>query len=117
MGSSGECLIANVGARNASMTEDPANRRNLGGQPEPAIRHNICHVIPAFRPEIEAVYHADFTPVTADKPARKGETLIALCSGLGPTRPGIDPGQPFPPIAQGVQLVNLVSPLMAAPRG
>ncbi|PWU04655.1 MAG: hypothetical protein C5B51_16370 [Terriglobia bacterium] len=106
VGATGQCLIANVGARTASITEDPANRRSLGGQPEPAIRHNVCQVTPAFRPEIEAVYHADFTPVTAAKPARKGETLIALCTGLGPTRPGVDPGQPFLPIAQGAHLVN-----------
>ena len=106
MGATGQCLIANVGARNASMTEDPANRRILGGQPAPAIRHNVCQVIPAFRPEIEAVYHADFTPVTAGKPARRGETLITLCVGLGATRPAVDPGQPFSPFAQGAHLVN-----------
>jgi hypothetical protein len=115
LGASGECVIANVGARTTSITEDPANRRSLGGQPEPAIRHNICHVIPAFRPEIAAVYHADFTPVTAGKPARKGETLIALCTGLGPTRPSVEPGQPFPLIAQGVQVVN--SPVTVAVNG
>jgi uncharacterized protein (TIGR03437 family) len=105
-GATGQCLIANVGARTASITEDPANRRILGGQPEPAIRHNICQVTPAFRPEIEALYHSDFTPVAADKPARKGETLIALCSSLGPTRPGVAPGQPFPPLEQATNWVN-----------
>src|SRR5262249_7101131 len=106
VGARGQCLIANVGARFASITEDPANRRSLGGQPEPAIRHNICQVIPEFRPEIEAVYHADFTPVTVDKPARKGETLIILATGLGATGPAVDPGQPFPAVAQGARIVN-----------
>jgi len=38
---------------------------------------------------------SDFTRVTAAKPARLGETLTLLASGLGPTRPGVDPGQPF----------------------
>src|SRR5262249_44038002 len=93
-------------ARNTSITEDPANRRSLGGQPAPAIRHSVCQVIPAFRPEIQAVYHADLTPVTMDKPAQKGEKLAALCIGLGSTRPGVDPGQPFPPMEQVVQTVN-----------
>jgi hypothetical protein len=109
VGATGQCLIANVGARTTSITEDPANRRNLGGQPEPALRHSICQVIPAFRPEIEALYHADFTPVTADAPAKKGETLVALCTGLGPTRPAVDPGQPFPAIKDGARTV--VSPV------
>ena len=61
------------------------------------------------------MYHADFSPVTADKPARKRETLIALVTGLGPTRPGVDPGQPFPPIAQGLQIVN--SPVFVSVNG
>jgi uncharacterized protein (TIGR03437 family) len=37
---------------------------------------------------------SDFTRVTAAKPARSGETLTLLASGLGPTRPGVDPGNP-----------------------
>ena len=54
------------------------------------------------RPEIvtiagaPAIFHADFSPVTAKAPARAGEVLIVRASGLGPTRPGVDPGQPFP---------------------
>ncbi|MBV8728663.1 MAG: hypothetical protein JO336_02525, partial [Acidobacteriia bacterium] len=35
-----------------------------------------------------------------------GETLILLATGLGATTPGVDAGQPFPPISQGVQTVN-----------
>jgi hypothetical protein len=97
VGATGQITLSNLGARAASIMEDPANRRNLGGQPDPAIRHLLVQLIPAVRPEIEAVYHADFTPVTADKPGQKGETLIALCTGLGPTRPAVDFGQPFPP--------------------
>jgi uncharacterized protein (TIGR03437 family) len=42
------------------------------------------------------VYHADSTPVAAANPAKSGEVLIAMVKGLGPTQPGVDPGQPFP---------------------
>ncbi len=48
------------------------------------------------RPEIVSVLHSDFTPVSASSPARAGETLVVSASGLGPTRPGIAPEQPFP---------------------
>ena len=62
----------------------------------------MLNLIPLFRPEVvitgkgPAVFHAiDSTRVTAAKPARSGEALTLLASGLGPTRPGVDPGQPF----------------------
>ena len=54
------------------------------------------------RPEIvttssgPAVFHADFSPITAVKPAKAGEVLIVKATGLGPTVPGVNPGQPFP---------------------
>ena len=84
--------------RMASMTEDPANRRrNLGGP-----NRWVLQVIPMSRPEIvitsggPTIFHADFSPVTAAKPAKAGEVLIVKATSLGPTLPGIDPGQPFP---------------------
>ncbi len=44
-----------------------------------------------------AVTHAsDFTLVTAVNPAAPGELLSLFATGLGPTRPGVDPGKPFP---------------------
>jgi len=55
------------------------------------------------RPEVvtnsngPAVFHAaDFSLVTAAKPARAGEVLILTATNLGATRPGVDPGKPFP---------------------
>jgi len=57
-----------------------------------------------FVPEIVSVFHADFTPVTAARPGRAGEILIASVRGLGPTVPGVEPGAPFP--ASPVQTVN-----------
>jgi hypothetical protein len=84
--------------RTASTQEDPANRRINGGG-----RFNITvYLIPMSLPEIAstasgpAVFHSDFSPVTSSKPARSGETLIVTATGLGPTRPGLTPGTPFP---------------------
>ena len=85
--------------RIASMMEDPANRRINGGGPTDLF---LLHLIPMSRPEIAtsptgpAVFHADFSPVTAAKPAKAGEVLIVKATGLGPTVPRVDPGQPFP---------------------
>ena len=59
-------------------------------------------MIPMFVPQIvttaggPAVFHSDLSPVTAAKPAKAGEVLIVEATGLGPTVPGVDPGQPFP---------------------
>jgi hypothetical protein len=88
-----------VPPRAASMAEDPANRRINGGG---TIRF-FLHVIPLTMPQIAttvggpAVTHSsDFTLVTASKPAAAGEILSLFATGLGPTNPGVDPGQPFP---------------------
>jgi hypothetical protein len=84
--------------RVASITEDPGNRRRHGG----GTQRWIAHLIPMSVPQIAttaggpAVFHADFSPVTAARPARAGEVLIVTATGLGPTVPGVDPGHPFP---------------------
>jgi uncharacterized protein (TIGR03437 family) len=92
-------VIGGTGARNASITEDPAYRRLNGG----GKMSWFFQVVPAFWPEVlsvpsgPAVFHgADFSPVTSDKPARAGELLIMGVSGLGPVKGKLDPGQPFP---------------------
>ena len=85
-------------ARGTSMNEDPGNRRRNGG----GAQQWVAHLIPISVPQIvtaangPAVFHADFSPVTAAKPAKPGEVLIAEATGLGPTVPGVDPGKPFP---------------------
>ncbi len=92
--------------RRASVTEDPSRRRIHGGGNVTL----IFHLIPMFRPELvmtangPAVVHSDYSLVSASKPARSGEILTLFASGLGPTRPGVDPGQPF--TADPVQIVN-----------
>jgi uncharacterized protein (TIGR03437 family) len=85
--------------RNASITEDPANRRLNGG----GAQQWVVHLIPMERPEIiigpagPAITHSsDFSVVSTSKPAAAGEILSLFASGLGPVKPGVDPGQPFP---------------------
>lgn len=63
----------------------------------------FLHLIPMSRPEVvitaggPAIAHSsDFSLVTASKPAVAGEILSLFAKGLGPTRPGVDPGRPFP---------------------
>jgi hypothetical protein len=85
--------------RNASITEDPANRRQNGG----GTQRWVIHLIPMESPEIAmmpagpAITHSgDFSLVTASKPAAAEEILSIFARGLGPVNPGVDPGQPFP---------------------
>jgi hypothetical protein len=82
-----------------SITEDAAKRRINRGDHVAF----TMYVISWFRPEITitasgaAVTHSnDFSLVSASRPAAAGEILSLFATGLGPTRPGLDPGQPFP---------------------
>jgi len=101
LGARGQVVVGQVirSERNASMAEDPAYRRINGG----GKLIYIVHLIPMTWPEVlavptgPAIFHADdFSPVTAEKPARAGELLMMSVSGLGPVRPNLDPGKPFP---------------------
>src|SRR5215467_12670161 len=87
------------GGRSASMSEDAANRRINGG----GISRFTLHVIPMQRPEIvitsdgPAVAHSsDFVSAGASLSAMPGEVVSLVVTGLGPVRPGFDPGQLFP---------------------
>lgn len=86
----GEVITA---TRAASTEEDPANRRIHGGG---RIRYRF-YLYPKYRPTVDtvatgpAVFHADFSPVTAASPARAGEVLIAAVRNLGPSRPELLP--------------------------
>jgi hypothetical protein len=80
-------------ARQASITEDPANRRRNGGKQTTF----ILQVIAMSIPQIAVIVHSsDFSIVSASRPAGAGELLSVFASGLGPTTPGVDPGKPFP---------------------
>lgn len=99
-GQIGQAVTAQtIAARAASMTEDPAKRRINGGGKV----HFTLHLLTASQPQIivsasgPAITHStDFTLVTASKPAAAGELLSLFATGLGPTRPGVDPGKPLP---------------------
>jgi uncharacterized protein (TIGR03437 family) len=97
-GVTGAVASPNFSTRATSMAEDPASRRINGG----TRGHFFAYLISTASPEIvgtasgPAVFHTDFSPVTAARPARAGETLILTATGLGPTRPGLIPGTPFP---------------------
>lgn len=100
LGARGQAGVIDLGSpRQASIVEDPAFRRTIGG----AKRSYVLHLIPMSVPQIvttatgSAVTHSsDFSPVTASKPAAAGEILSLFVTGLGPTVPGVDPGQPLP---------------------
>ena len=105
-GQSGALASTGTG-RQASITEDPSKRRTFGGGNTTL----ILHLIPMLRPETlmdasgPAVVHSGgLSMVTAAKPAKSGEILTLFASGLGPTRPGVGPGNPF--TADPVQIVN-----------
>jgi hypothetical protein len=115
-GTQGQAATAQtIAARSASVMEDPANRRINGGG---RVRFLLA-LIPMSLPQIVSasgvpvVFHADFSAVTAAKPAKAGEVLIVQATGLGPTLPGVPPGQPFP--ASALQPVN--SPVTVSVNG
>jgi len=99
-----------------SAAEDPAYRRINGG----GSTHAHLYLIPGSQPTIvatpsgPAVRHTtDFTIVSASKPAAVGEILSIYATGLGPTRPSVDPGKPFP----ASPLVAVASPVSVTVNG
>ena len=96
--------------RQTTDCEDPSYRR-INADPGGNKRHPVLYLIPLTQAQIlttpngPAIVHAsDGTLVTTAKPAKAGEILSLFASGLGPTKPGVDPGQPFP--ATPLQPVN-----------
>jgi uncharacterized protein (TIGR03437 family) len=100
--------------RRASMTEDPSMRRVLGGG---TLIHTF-YIAPSYPPALAgtdsspAVYHADFSPVTAASPAHAGEVLIARGMNLGFTTPAVDPGAAFETSAPYDQVNALVEAMV-----
>ncbi len=91
-------MVGSSNVRAASQGEDPSMRRINGG----GTGRFLLQIWPMTRPEIlvnsgiPSVFHADSSPVTSGNPAKAGEVLVLFASGLGPTIPGVDLGQPFP---------------------
>ncbi len=92
----------NATPRFTSAAEDPALRRQIGG----GLTRWIFHLLPLFPPEVVLVphgtrertglYHEDGSLVTGSNPASPEEELRLLATNIGPTNPGVNPGQPFP---------------------
>ena len=84
--------------RSTSTLENPINRRAFPS----GLWKLVVQLIPMKTPELVGttsgpaiVHSSDYSPVTAGKPAHAGELLTLFASGLGPTRPGVEPGQVF----------------------
>jgi hypothetical protein len=99
LGARGQAATIMNSHRATSTFENPINRRNFPS----GLWKMVVQLIPMKTPEVviggagPVVLHAnDYSPVTAASPAHAGEILTLLASGLGPTRPGVDPGQVFP---------------------
>ena len=115
-GLKGQAALPNaIPVRQASIAEDPANRRKNGG----GSSRFLLTVIPMSEPQVvttangPAITHSsDFSIVSASKPAAPGEILSVFVTGLGPAR-GVDPGKPFP--TSPLAVVN--SPVTVAVNG
>ena len=97
LGARGQAATIMNTQRATSTYENPINRRTF-----PAGLWKLAiQLIPLTTPEVVStpagpvIVHSDYSLVPAAKPARAGEVLTLFASGLGPTRPGVDPGQPF----------------------
>jgi hypothetical protein len=98
LGARGQAATIMNSHRSTSTLENPINRRAFPS----GLWKLVVQLIPMTTPEIvltttgPAIVHSgDFSLVTAAKPAHAGEVLTLFASGLGPTRPGVDPGQVF----------------------
>ena len=106
-------LFSTIDYPGATFTSaDAMNQRGdlLGRYTKDGVNHG--YVLVGFRtgcvnplaaPKISVVaagvaitHSSDFTVVTASKPAAAGEVLAIFATGLGPTRPSVADGQPFP---------------------
>lgn len=114
-GQAGFSAITTTG-RAASVAEDPSTRRTLGG----GTRSFLLTLIPLASPGVLnnssgplVLHSSDFSQLSAANPGIPGEVLTVIATGLGPTNPGVDPGQQFP--VSPLALVN--SPVEAMLNG
>jgi hypothetical protein len=98
LGARGQAATIMNTHRSTSTLENPINRRTFPA----GLWKLVVQLIPMRTPEVvltatgPAIVHStDNSPVTAAKPARPGEVLTLYALSLGPTRPGVDPGQVF----------------------
>ncbi len=97
-GQAGQVSVIRAG-RMASVEEDPSRRRINGGGRRIFALTFYSMTSPSILTAngAPAIAHAsDFNIVSATRPAAAGEILALYASGLGPTRPSVDWGMPFP---------------------
>jgi hypothetical protein len=107
LGARGQAATISNSFRATSTFENPINRRTFPA----GVWKFAIQLLPLSTPEIVSntsgpifVHANDNSLVTAAKPAHAGEILTLYASGLGPTRPGVDPGQVF--TASPAQIVS-----------
>jgi hypothetical protein len=119
IGARGQGATVSATLRLVSMTENPINRRT---NTPAGLWRIVLHVLPERRPQIlttaagPSVLHADFTPVSVERPARPGEVLIMAVSGLGPARTPLNPGDAFPVFEEG-RMLQANSPVVVTVNG
>jgi hypothetical protein len=98
LGARGQAATMMNTHRSSSTFENPINRRTFPS----GLWKLVVQLIPMRTPEVALtatgpviVHSSDYSLVTAAKPAHAGEVLTLFATGLGPTRPGVDPGQMF----------------------
>lgn len=107
LGARGQAATISNSFRGTSTFENPINRRTFPA----GVWNLVIQLLPLSTPEVVStssgpviVHASDFSLVTAARPAHAGEVLSLFASGLGPTRPGVDPGQAF--TASPAQIVS-----------
>ncbi len=107
LGARGQAATIMNTHRPTSNLENPINRRTFPA----GLWKLVVQLIPMRTPEVAVtsggpaiVHSSDNSLVTAAKPAHAGEVLTLFAFSLGPTRPGVDPGQVF--TASPAQMVS-----------
>src|ERR1035437_5751987 len=107
LGARGQAATIMNTHRTSSTFENPINRRTFPS----GLWKMVVQLIPMRTPDVALtatgpaiVHSSDYSLVTAAKPAHAGEVLTLFATGLGPTRPGVDPGQMF--TASPAQVAN-----------
>lgn len=107
LGARGQAATVLSTRRASSTIENPISRRIFPS----GLWKLVVQLIPLKTPEVvltstgpAIVHSSDYSLVSAAKPAHAGELLTLFASGLGPTLPGVEPGQAF--TASPIQTVS-----------
>jgi hypothetical protein len=94
LGVRGQASTISQTFRSASITENPINRQSYSGAGAWSL---VVRLTPMTWPEVLVIVHSnDFTRINTSSPAKEGEILSVIATGLGPVRGTFEPGKPFP---------------------